>query len=533
MKPTDLPVNVVYVGREILGELPLAESREYLATNGIGGYVSMTLANSLTRSYHGLLIAALRPPLDRTLLLSKLNETVIYQDSTYHLGTDRRRERSVKRQAIVRRLSSNVNVPSPSMSTCTSSSSTPSSTVPTSNSSHIGSTVPHSAAQSFRPPHLLHLPVPPDSHTSSTSAVAGAAPLPASSPSPPSDDISGFIYPIWRPLPSSSPQAAFPSPPPGEVISPYGFELLQSFHLEGTVPTFVYSFGDAILEKRIWMKHGCNTVYITYYLKRATHAIQMRLKALVNHRNHHRRTNASRPHFDYSANVGADGASVSVLFTTPTQPNYTNLCMRVSRGQAALTNEWVSGFVLSEERSRGLPDVDDNLHVATFLVDLPPGGRLTFMATAEPDGDAMSMDGDAELKSQHSYEKSLLHKFDQARENDFKRSIMANEVDGHDPPSKSIESNQDSMVTSSTVNSLSPTSITQGEASPKRRRRSIEPFIKQLVLAADQFIISRAGGRSIVAGFHWFADWARDVSNPSTQPLFHSEQTLVRSSIRN
>ncbi|MFO7680813.1 MAG: amylo-alpha-1,6-glucosidase [Chloroflexota bacterium] len=65
-------------GREVCGNLAAAESREWLVTNGIGGYASGTIAGVLTRRYHGLLMAALQPPLGRTLLLTKLEETVEY-----------------------------------------------------------------------------------------------------------------------------------------------------------------------------------------------------------------------------------------------------------------------------------------------------------------------------------------------------------------------------------------------------------------------------------------------------------------------
>lgn len=65
-------------GREVCGHLPLAESREWLVTNGLGGYASGTVAGLLTRRYHGLLMAALKPPLGRTLLLAKIDETVEY-----------------------------------------------------------------------------------------------------------------------------------------------------------------------------------------------------------------------------------------------------------------------------------------------------------------------------------------------------------------------------------------------------------------------------------------------------------------------
>ena len=48
-------------GREVCGRLGIAESREWLCTNGIGGFASGTVAGVLTRRYHGLLVAALTP----------------------------------------------------------------------------------------------------------------------------------------------------------------------------------------------------------------------------------------------------------------------------------------------------------------------------------------------------------------------------------------------------------------------------------------------------------------------------------------
>ncbi|AFY42543.1 amylo-alpha-1,6-glucosidase [Nostoc sp. PCC 7107] len=76
-------------GREICGNLDTAETREWLVTNGIGGYASGTVTGLLTRRYHGLLVAALQPPLGRTLLLAKLDETVLYGDRYYPLHTNR------------------------------------------------------------------------------------------------------------------------------------------------------------------------------------------------------------------------------------------------------------------------------------------------------------------------------------------------------------------------------------------------------------------------------------------------------------
>ena len=66
-----------------------AEAREWLVTNGLGGYGAGTVSGLLTRRYHGLLNAALQPPTRRTLMLTKLNETATYNNLNYELYCDR------------------------------------------------------------------------------------------------------------------------------------------------------------------------------------------------------------------------------------------------------------------------------------------------------------------------------------------------------------------------------------------------------------------------------------------------------------
>ncbi len=79
----------IQFGREICGDLAAAESREWLVTNGIGGYASGTVAGSQTRRYHGLLIAALQPPVGRTQLVSAIDEIVHYAGADFSLATHR------------------------------------------------------------------------------------------------------------------------------------------------------------------------------------------------------------------------------------------------------------------------------------------------------------------------------------------------------------------------------------------------------------------------------------------------------------
>ncbi len=79
----------VQFGREICGDLAAAESREWLVTNGIGGYASGTVAGSQTRRYHGLLVAALQPPVGRTQLVSAIDEIVHYAGTEFSIATHR------------------------------------------------------------------------------------------------------------------------------------------------------------------------------------------------------------------------------------------------------------------------------------------------------------------------------------------------------------------------------------------------------------------------------------------------------------
>ncbi|MGD6851197.1 MAG: amylo-alpha-1,6-glucosidase [Candidatus Bathyarchaeia archaeon] len=63
-------------------------TQEWLVTNGLGSYASSTVPAINTRKYHGLLVAALNPPGDRTVCLSKLDEDIIVGSSTYRLGAN-------------------------------------------------------------------------------------------------------------------------------------------------------------------------------------------------------------------------------------------------------------------------------------------------------------------------------------------------------------------------------------------------------------------------------------------------------------
>ncbi|HZS77837.1 MAG TPA: amylo-alpha-1,6-glucosidase [Ktedonobacteraceae bacterium] len=77
--------------RNVCRDLNETITREWLMTNGQGGYAAGTIAGTLTRMQHGLLVA----PIERDkphLLLAKIDEEIIFDQRTYYLGTNEYRD---------------------------------------------------------------------------------------------------------------------------------------------------------------------------------------------------------------------------------------------------------------------------------------------------------------------------------------------------------------------------------------------------------------------------------------------------------
>jgi len=74
---------------ETCGNLDAALRREWLETNGLGGFASSTIIGLNTRRYHGLLVAATNPPVGRVVLLSKFEETLFIEGQPFDLSANR------------------------------------------------------------------------------------------------------------------------------------------------------------------------------------------------------------------------------------------------------------------------------------------------------------------------------------------------------------------------------------------------------------------------------------------------------------
>src|ERR1044071_9746986 len=72
--PTPTLVRKIDFAQATSGSVQQMLHREWLITNGLGGYASGTISGAVTWRYHGLLIAALPAPMGRTTMLNHLEE---------------------------------------------------------------------------------------------------------------------------------------------------------------------------------------------------------------------------------------------------------------------------------------------------------------------------------------------------------------------------------------------------------------------------------------------------------------------------
>ena len=239
----------------------------------------------------------------------------------------------------------------------------------------------------------------------------------------------------------------------GGTVAPTGILLLERFHLEGTTPVWTYAIHDARLEKRVWMEPGRNTTYVRYAFTRGTLPLRLHLRAFVNYRDYHGSTLEPLPEFA-SAPI-PHGLQVCPVGGPP-------FCLSATGGLAEASHHWYHNYDLPLERERGLPDREHHLHIGTWVIDLSPNHDLTWMASTHPEASP----------SQTSYGES--------QREQYERTILAS------------------------IRTITPSV----PAAPD--------WIRQLALAADQFIVTRTlpsheMGQTIIAGYHWFGDWGRDT----------------------
>ena len=238
------------------------------------------------------------------------------------------------------------------------------------------------------------------------------------------------------------------------VVEPKGYLHIESFRLEGTIPVWRFALAGALLEKRIWMQQGENTTNVQYSLLRGNGPWHLALKALVNYRDFHSSTHAG----DWLMRVESVGHGIRVTAFDGATP----FCLLSANARFAPRHEWYRDFLLPMETVRGLDNHEDYLFAAAADAELVAGQAVTMVLTTDPQAE---LDGARSLSEQVEHERGLCAKWTESE------AVAAS-------------------------------------AAPA--------WIRQLILAADQFIVKRSlpeesDGRSVIAGYHWFGDWGRDT----------------------
>ena len=245
-----------------------------------------------------------------------------------------------------------------------------------------------------------------------------------------------------------------------DVVSTHGYKYLERFYLEGTTPVWIYACADAKLEKRIWMQQGENTTYIRYKMLRGTLPLSLSLKALVNYRDRHSSTVNSDRHFEIVNQQQGIRVKASA---DATDLDATDLYLSGVKEQEIvswqISHEWYKNFALAIEKYRGLNSIEDHLYAGNCSVTLKLGESITIAASTEVWETERRVDGETGRLE----EQGLIELF---RKNN------------------------------------------QSETIPS--------WVEQLVLAANQFIVDRpladgSQGKTVIAGYPWFADWGRDT----------------------
>jgi predicted glycogen debranching enzyme len=241
------------------------------------------------------------------------------------------------------------------------------------------------------------------------------------------------------------------------AIEPQGYVHIESFRLEGTTPVWRFAIGDAILEKRIWMLHGENTTYLQYTMLRGSQSVELELRTLINYRDFHSNTHAG----DWHMTIDAVKNGLQVTAFEGATPFY----LLSADAKVEAQHEWARDYFLPLEKYRGLDDREDYLLAAIFRATLQTNQSVSIVFSTDANA---ALDGNA------------------ARTENAKRE----------------------------VDLLAQWSSTDGPAAT-----AAPGWIRQLILAADQFVVKRdladstevTDGKTIIAGYHWFGDWGRDT----------------------
>ena len=250
----------------------------------------------------------------------------------------------------------------------------------------------------------------------------------------------------------------------GKPLDLAGVPFLKSFRLEFGLPVWTYEVGGIVMEKRIFLPHHQNTVYVNYRLVDGKQTVRLKLRPALHFRPHE--APVSHGHYgQYTLCCQEDRYEISVA-SSGLPP--LRLYMYGKRTAFTLESKHLEDLLYRVEESLGYESRGDLWCPGYFRADLTGEDDVTLVGSTEAWDTVLAMKPAEALD---------------AERNRRQRLIAAAEPTVQSGPSR------------------------------------------QLILAADQFIITPGGRieeaaraqaagdevRTVIAGYHWFTDWGRDT----------------------
>ena len=242
------------------------------------------------------------------------------------------------------------------------------------------------------------------------------------------------------------------------------------------LPIWRYQIDDVIVEKRLYLPYRQNTVHITYRSLSHAGKVGLRLRPLIQFREHEAPVD-SQPEAPYVLTVVEDQYEIS------SRVYPTLRLLLYGKGDFVIERKRIERLRYILEETRGYTTIGDLWSPGSFVVDCSPGQEITLAASTEPW--------------------------------EVVRAL---------PPAEAWDSG---ARTSRAFDRLCRSKAQTGMGA-------------ELVLAADQFVVTPAGQscrtprgptpagdemRTVIAGYHWFTDWGRDTMI-SLEGLTFDDQSL-------
>ena len=248
----------------------------------------------------------------------------------------------------------------------------------------------------------------------------------------------------------------------GSAPELHGAEYLREFRLESGLPVWEFQVEDWTIEKRLLLPYGQNTVHLHYVLLKGDGRIRLDLRPSVHFRHHETPVSATLEH-PYTLTVVGDRYEISAGSLPPLR-----LMMLGHESSLTVQPHLVRQALYRMEERRGYESAGDLWGPGYFRVRLSRDAPATLIASTESWEAMTALSPEAAIAAERSRRERLI------------------------------------------------------ATAPPAARRGVAA---ELVLAADQFIITPAGRledaararasgdevRTVIAGYHWFTDWGRDT----------------------